>query len=46
VDDAGGLHGNTDQIDVWRGQGDETLQTTVNNFGLRNRTCLKIIKAP
>ncbi len=46
VDDTGGLHGNTDQIDVWRGQGDETLQITVNNFGLRNRTCLKIIKAP
>ena len=46
VDDTGTLHGNTDQIDVWRGQGDETLQTTVNAFGIRNRTCLKIIKAP
>lgn len=46
VDDTGGLHGNTDQIDVFRGQGDQTLQTTCNNFGIRNRTCLKIITAP
>jgi hypothetical protein len=46
VDDSGTLHGNTDQIDVWRGQGDQTLQTTVDNFGIRRRTCLKIIRAP
>ncbi|MEI6914570.1 MAG: hypothetical protein WCL39_05505, partial [Armatimonadota bacterium] len=46
VDDSGTLHGNTDQIDVWRGQGDQTLQNTVDNFGIRRRTCLKIIPAP
>jgi len=46
VDDSGTLHGNTDQIDVWRGQGDQTLQNTVDNFGIRRRTCLKIIQAP
>jgi hypothetical protein len=44
VDDSGGLHGNTDQIDVWRGQGDQALQTTVDNFGVKRRTCLKIIR--
>jgi hypothetical protein len=43
VDDSGTLHGNKDQIDVWRGQGDQVLQTTVDNFGLKRRTCLKII---
>jgi alpha-tubulin suppressor-like RCC1 family protein len=43
VDDSGTLGGNTDQIDVWRGQGDQTLQNIVDNFGIRRRTCLKII---
>ncbi|MEY4484142.1 MAG: hypothetical protein RL693_1594 [Verrucomicrobiota bacterium] len=47
VDDSGGLHGNTDQIDVWRGQGDQALQTTVDNYGVQqDRTCLKIINPP
>jgi hypothetical protein len=44
VDDSGGLHGNVDQIDVWRGQGDQTLQDVVDNFGIVGRTCLKIVK--
>jgi len=46
VDDSGGLGGNTDQIDIWRGQGDQTLKATVDNFGIRRRTCLKIIPTP
>lgn len=44
VDDSGTLHGNVDQIDVWRGQGDQTLQNAVDNFGIATRTCLKILK--
>lgn len=45
VDDSGGLNNNTDQIDIWRGQGDQALLSVVNNFGdSRRRTCLKIIR--
>lgn len=43
VDDTGGLHGNRDQIDVWRGQGDETLATTVRSYFKPASTCLKVI---
>lgn len=43
VDDSGTLHGNTDQIDVWRGQGDQSLQNSVDAFGLQTRSCLKIL---
>ena len=48
VDDSGGLHGNTDQIDVWRGQGDQALKDVVDNWGnaegVKIKTCLKIIE--
>ncbi len=43
VDDAGTLEGNTHQIDVWRGQGDSSLQAAVFGFGMKTRTCLKIL---
>jgi hypothetical protein len=43
VDDAGGLHGNTHQIDVWRGQGDAALKAIVDGYSLKVRTCLKIL---
>jgi hypothetical protein len=46
VDDSGTLHGNTDQIDVWRGQGDAALRATVFAHGVQRRTCLKIIRPP
>ena len=44
VDDSGTLHGNTSQIDVWRGQGDGTLRAVVNAWNNPTRTCLKIIQ--
>jgi 3D (Asp-Asp-Asp) domain-containing protein len=48
VDDSGGLHGNRDQIDVWRGQGDQALKNIVDNWGdaqgVKIKTCLKIIE--
>lgn len=44
VDDSGTLHGNTSQIDVWRGQGDGTLRDVVNAWNNPTRTCLKIIQ--
>lgn len=44
VDDTGELHKNKDQIDVWRGQGDDTLRSEVNAWDNPRRTCLKIIK--
>jgi len=43
VDDTGGLHGNRDQIDVWRGQGDETIANTVRSYFKPASTCLKIL---
>jgi hypothetical protein len=43
VDDTGGLHGNRDQIDVWRGQGDETLANIVRSYFKPASTCLKVI---
>jgi hypothetical protein len=42
VDDAGSLHGNTHQIDIWIGQGDSGLRAQANDFGIRYRTCLKL----
>ena len=42
VDDAGELHDNTNQIDVWRGQGDETLANQVRTYFKPASTCLKI----
>jgi 3D (Asp-Asp-Asp) domain-containing protein len=43
VDDAGGLHGNSHQIDVWIGQGDSAVKAEADAFGIRTRTCLKIL---
>ena len=43
VDDAGGLHGNTHQIDIWIGQGDSRLKAQADDFGIRTRTCLKLL---
>jgi len=43
VDDAGGLHGNTHQIDIWIGQGDSALRAQADDFGIRYRTCLKLL---
>jgi hypothetical protein len=43
VDDAGDLHGNTHQIDVWRGQGDYTVFQTTQDYGVKIRTCLKVL---
>ncbi len=44
ADDIGTLHNNTNQIDVWVGQGDDSIRTQVNNFGIKTWTCLKINK--
>jgi hypothetical protein len=43
VDDAGGLHGNIHQIDVWIGQGDSVLKAQADAFGIQTRTCLKLL---
>jgi hypothetical protein len=43
VDDAGSLHGNTHQIDVWIGQGDSALKAQADAFGIQSRTCLKLL---
>jgi hypothetical protein len=44
VDDSGTLHGNTDQIDVWKGQGDHTIADSVRNYYKPSATCLKVSK--
>jgi hypothetical protein len=43
VDDAGELHSNIYQIDLWIGQGDSMLKAQADEFGIRTRTCLKIL---
>jgi 3D (Asp-Asp-Asp) domain-containing protein len=42
VDDAGGRL-TIKQIDIWIGQGDSAFQAEANEFGIRFRTCLKIL---
>lgn len=47
VDDTGTLlHGNKDQIDVWRGQGDHTIASDVRNYFRPSATCLKVLNTP
>jgi hypothetical protein len=47
VDDSGSLHGNLDQIDVWRGAGDVAMLNTVRNFKNKTAdTCLKVSVNP
>jgi len=43
VDDRGDLHNNTHQIDIWIGQGDQALKDQAYAFGIRYRTCLKLL---
>jgi hypothetical protein len=44
VDDSGTLHGNTNQIDVWLGQGADSFEQQANAYGVVSGiTCLKIL---
>jgi hypothetical protein len=43
VDDDGKLHRNIYQIDVRRGQGDSALFQITQDYGIKIRTCLKVL---
>ena len=40
MEDSGTLHGNTAQVDIWRGTGDQTLKDTVNVYGVATHNLL------